>query len=226
MEIDKLLRVNSNVQIALKNPEHKEDEGLGQSLIQAVYDKSFLIMVPIIKGHVLYLTKGDEVIVSINADNARYSFESVVLNKKKEADIKYLELKKPLKFVSSNRRKHFRIKILKSINYQIITDEDLNGWENIEPVKEASMIDLSGQGLNFLLNVPLARNVTMVLKIHLDDTDIFIKLLGKVVRNEERDGSYKIGVNFENISERQQDQIVRYVFYTMRKRISVMRDSQ
>lgn len=224
MEIDKLLRVNGNVLISLRNAEHKEEEGQGRSIIQAVYDKSFLIMIPIVEGHALYLAKGDAVIVTTNVDNARYSFESVVLNKKKEAGIKYIELKKPSKLVSSNRRKHFRVDFMESINYQIITKEDLNGWESIEPINEASLVDLSGQGLSFLLNVPLARDAMLVLKIHLEDTDVFVKLLGKVVRTEETSGFYKIGVNFEEISERRQDQIVRYIFYTMRKRIQVMRD--
>lgn len=225
MDIDKILRVNSNVQIALLNPVHKEDEAMGHSLIQAVYDQSFLIMVPIIKGHILYLTEGDQVMVTINVDNARYSFESVVLGKKEKADIKYLELKKPIKLGSSNRRDFYRIEILQPINYQIINEEALNNWENIEPTKKTFMLDLSGQGLSFLLNVPLARDTRLVLKIFLEDTDRFVKLLGKVVRNEEFDGSYKIGVSFENISEIQQDQIVKYVFYTSRKQIQTMKDS-
>lgn len=224
MNIDKLFQINSHVEVAKLYAENKEDEGLGQSLIQDIYDDSFLMMVPTIDGHILYLTQGDEVMIWLKVDNTRYAFESVVLNEKVESDITYLELQKPQKLVPSNRRNFVRIKTLLSINYQIIKNEEINNWEKIEPHDEASIIDLSGQGLGLALKLPLPKDVMMVLRIRLEHNNVVVKVLGKVVRSEKHAGLYKIGAKFENISERQQDQVMKYVCYILRKHIQTMRN--
>jgi len=224
MDIEKLFKVNSRVEVANLGAENKEDEGAGQSLIQDVNDASFSILVPTLNGHTLYLTDGDGVMVWLKVNNARYAFESVVLNKKQKDDVKYLELQKPQKLVSSDRRNFVRIKTLLSANYQIISNKEIDNWESIEPFKRVSLIDLSGQGLSLALNLPLLKDVMMVLSIRLENMNVVVRLLGKVVRCEKQGSAYKVGVEFENISERQQDQVVKYVFYMLRKQIQSKRD--
>ncbi len=224
MDINKLFRINTRVEIAILYADKKEDEGLGQSLIQDISDDSFLILVPTLNSHAVYLADGDEVMVWLKVNNAHFTFESVVLNKKEQDDIKYVELQKPRKLISSDRRNFVRIKTLLSVNYRIISNKEIDNWENIEPFRAASLIDLSGQGLSLALNLPLLKGVKMVLSIRLENLNVVVKALGKVVRSEKNATGYKVGLEFKNISERQQDQVVKYVFYTLRKQIQIMKD--
>jgi c-di-GMP-binding flagellar brake protein YcgR len=224
MDVNKLFKINTRVEVAILYGDNKEDEGLGQSLIQDVYDNTFLIMVPTLNGHAVYLTDGDEVMVWLKINNARYAFESVVLNKKEQDNIKYLELQKPQKLVSSNRRNFVRIETPLSVYYQIISDDEINDWEKIEPFRAASLIDLSGQGLSLSINQLLPRDAIMVLSIRLENLNVVVRALGKVVRIEKNAGTYKVGLEFKNIAEREQDQVVKYVFYTLRKQIQTMKD--
>jgi len=224
MNIERVLQVNRKVEITVING--RTDTDWGQSLIQELYNDSFSIMVPVRVGHTVYLEKGDEVMVSILSDDARYSFKSEVIDKRKEAGIRYVLLKKPLKLTTSERRNLVRAKTLLSIKYIIIQKEEEKHWESIEPVNVASVIDLSGRGISLSLNQPLATDISVVLSIPLEINNIqaTIKLFGKVVRCEQNNGFYRIGLKFENINEKQEDLIMRYVFYALRKYIQVSRD--
>ena len=224
MDINKLFRINTRVEVAILYADNQEDDGLGQSLIQDISDDSFLILVPTLNGHAVYLAEGDEVMVWLKVNNARFAFESVVLSKKEQDDIQYVELQKPRKLISSDRRNFVRIKTLLSVNYRIISNEEIDNWENIEPFRAASLIDLSGQGLSLALNLPLLKGVKMVLSIRLENLNVVVKALGKVVRSEKNATGYKVGLEFENISERQQDQVVKYVFSTLRRQMQIMKD--
>ena len=224
MDISKLFRINTQVEVAILYADNQEDEGLGQSLIQDIYDDSFLILVPTLNGQAVYFAAGDEVMVWLKVKNARFAFKSVVLNKKEQDDIKYVELQKPQKLVSSDRRNFVRIKTLLLVNYRIISNEEIDNWENIEPFRAAPLIDLSGQGLSLALNLPLLKGVKLVLSIRLENLNVVVKALGKVVRSEKNATGYKVGIEFENISERKQDQVVKYVFYTLRKQMQIMKD--
>lgn len=224
IDIEKLFKVNSRVEIAKLRTDNAEDEGLGQSLIQEIEDENFLVLIPTIKGRDYFLTEGDPVMVWLKVNNARYAFESVVVDKRYKNDIKYLVLQKPINLVSSDRRNFVRIKTMLTANYQIISREEADDWENIEPFKRAPLIDMSGQGLSLDLNLPLLKEVLMVLGIRLEYLNVELKLLGRVIRCEKRGGSYKVGIQFENINERQQDMVVKYVFYILRKQIQTMRE--
>lgn len=224
MNIDKILQVNTRVEVAKLYPGNEESVTAGMSLIQEIYNDSILIMVPIQNRHVLYLTQGDEVIVWVTVDNARYAFKSMVLDKTKEADIRYIVLKKPQKVTTSERRNFVRLKKLLPIKYEIITDETKNNWQNIVPARKTFMLDISGKGISLSFEKALLKDVLMVLAIPLEINDITLKVLGKVVRSEKSDDYYKLGINFINISEKQEDLIMKYVFANLRKYIQTNRD--
>lgn len=226
MSNEQILLVNSKVEIALLNHQPEEDQVLGQSLIQEVNHDSFSIMVPIKEGHTLYLTKGDEVIVSISVDNSRYTFQSEVLDKKKEANIALVVLKNPDRIIASERRDLVRIKTLLPTRYELLNHVNLSNWEDIEPLKEGYITDLSGNGLSLSLEGPLVKNAIVLLSMHLEmkNVNINTKLLGEVVRCEKADNHYRIGVKFDTITDRQQGLIINFVCHNLRRQIQIYRD--
>jgi c-di-GMP-binding flagellar brake protein YcgR len=215
-----VLQVNNKIEIALAND---EDLIFGKSLIQEVLDDSFSIMVPIHNGHGLYFKIDDEVIVSLLINNVRYSFKTTVLKKTREFDLKLLVLKMPQKFETADRRTLVRIKTLLPIKYKIIGPTQQVTWEDIEPEKEAYLTDLSGKGLSLSMEKAQFRDVIMVLSLHLGN-DTEMKLLGEVVRCEQINKRYRIGLEFIDITERQEDLIISYVFQCLRKTMKLSRD--
>lgn len=221
MNIKQVLQVHRKVEIKIINSQTDADVIIGQSLIQELHN-DLIIMVPMKD----VLETGDKVMVSILSDDSRYTFKSEVTDIKIEAGIKYIWLEKPHKLTTSERRNLVRTKTLLPIKYIIIQKEEENHWEKSEPIKTASIIDLSGRGISLLLNQPLTEDILVVLSIPIEINDIkkSLKLLGKVVRCEQNNGLFRIGIKFEKITENQEDLIMRYVFYTLRRYIQVARD--
>lgn len=217
---ENVLQVNNKIEIALAND---EDPIFGQSLIQEVFDDSFSIMVPIHNGHALYFKIDDDVLVSMLINNVRYSFKTTVLNKTREFDLKLLVLKMPQKLETADRRTLVRIKTLLPIKYKIIARTQQDIWENIEPEKEAYLTDLSGKGLSLSMEKAQLRDAIMVLSLHLGN-DTEMKLLGEVVRCEQINKRYRIGLEFIDITERQEDLIISYVFQCLRMTMKLGRD--
>lgn len=218
------LKVNSKIEVALVND---ENQVFSHSLIQEVLDESFAIMIPVHDGHTLYLDAGDDVIVSILTDKARYAFKTEVISKKMESDIKLVVLKMPKKIDTADRRNLVRIKTLLPVKYEIIENDQMANWEKNEPTKDAFITDLSGKGLSLSFKRPLSMDVIMVLSIHLktDNIDMNVKLLGEVVRCEQTiNKRYQIGVQFLKITSRQEDMIIKYVFHCLRRSIQLNRD--
>jgi c-di-GMP-binding flagellar brake protein YcgR len=138
--IEKALKINSKIEIAIVNDE--ESPSFAQSLIQEVSNDSFSIMVPMHNGHALYLAEGDEVVVSLLFNSIRYSYKTKVLGKKKEREINLVVLKNPQQLTTSDRRNLVRIKTLLPIKYEIINYSNIDKWENIVPSNEAYITDL------------------------------------------------------------------------------------
>lgn len=225
MTLENGLKVNSRIEVALAND---ENQIFGHSLIQEVLDESFSIMIPVYDGHTLYLNAGDDVIVSLLINKARYAFKTEVISKKMESDIKLAVLKMPKKIATADRRNLVRIKTLLPVKYEILEEkEQMGNLENIELSKEAFITDISGKGLSLSLKKPLSMDVIMVLSIHLktDNINANVKLLGEVVRCEQNiNRRYQIGVQFLKITPRQEDLIIKYVFHCLRRSIQLNRD--
>lgn len=226
MNIEKILQINRKVEVTIVDGQSDENQILAQSVIQEIYNDSFLIMVPMKDGHSFYLAKGDKVVISIVYGKARYSFKSIVLDKKEELGIKYVLLKKPDKLATFERRNFVRVKTLLSIKYAEIENEEEKSWESIEPSIGASAIDLSGAGVNLSINQSLPKNKLLILSIPIEmkEINVTMKLLGKVIRSEKKDDLYRVGVKFHNITEKQENLIIRYVYYILRKYIQIYRD--
>lgn len=217
------LEINSKIEVALVD---EENQIFGHSLIQEVHDDTFSIMIPVHDGHPLFFEIGNEVMISILINSVRYTFKTEVLSKKKASNINLVVLRMPTKLETADRRNLVRIKTLLPVKYEVLGKVHLENWEKIELTKAAYITDLSGKGLSISLNHPLSRGILMVLSMYLEAGNVYknIKLLGEVVRSEQNQKGYRIGVKFLNITLRQEDLIVNYVFHCLRKSIQLNRD--
>jgi len=165
MRIKKVLQVNNNLEVELRNFKVGKERMKGKSLIQEVYDNSFSIMVPVNERYSLYLYQGDEVLVSIFTNTTGYIFHSEVLVHKSEKGIPLVILKKPQEVEAHERRQLVRVETWLLVNYEIILPEEKSNWKCIEPSKEGYTVDLSGGGLQLILSWPLSKEYLIILNI-------------------------------------------------------------
>ncbi|MDK2985150.1 MAG: hypothetical protein PWQ96_792 [Clostridia bacterium] len=222
MKKKEILKVNSKIEIM-----SQDDDTIYKSLIQDIFDDSFLIGVPVYKRHKLNLHKGDIVNVTAFSGSSCFNFFSEVLGKREENGLSLYILKKPHKYKKIERRDFVRVEVALEVKYEIISDR--KNWEKVKPSQKAFSIDLSGGGVQLILPEDLPPHSLLVLEIpiDIDCTDITMKLLGQVVRSEEEKiadiSRFKTGIKFEDISERERDIIIRFVFSQMRKTLHLRR---
>ena len=214
------IQVNNKIEIALADEERLN---FGHSLIQQVFDDSFSIMIPIFEGNLVNYRIDDEVIVSVLINNVRYSFRTRVINKIRESNLSLLLLKMPQKLEPADRRTLVRIKTLLPIKYKMIESEQKSNWQHIEPDKEAYLTDLSGNGLSISMDKLLLSGELMVLNLKFGN-GTEMKVLGEVVRGEKINRQFRVGVMFKDMTERQEDLIISYVFQCLRKTIRLSRE--
>ncbi len=214
------IQVNNRIEVDLADDERKV---FGHSLIQEVFNDSFSIMTPIYEGHSLNYRINDEVIVSVLINNVRYSFKTTVINIVKDINLRLLVLEMPRELQPADRRNLVRIKTLLPIKYTIIDPEQLDTWRNFEPDNETYLTDLSGNGLSISLEKSLISGVLIVLNLNLGN-GTEMKILGEVVRCEKLNKQYRTGIKFKDITERQEDLIISYVFQCLRKIIKLSRE--
>jgi c-di-GMP-binding flagellar brake protein YcgR len=114
------------------------------------------------------------------------------------------------------RRTFYRLECLLDAEYGLhITDANN---ENPSFYKKAVVKNISGSGACIIVEDAVAKNILLDLDIHFDYGDI--KMVCKVVRTAVIESSkgrkHELGVHFTEISPKERDIIIRYVFEQQR----------
>lgn len=207
----KVLVVNRKVEVS------RNDEELSyKSLIQEVGKETFSIQVPSGHGQVLNLHVNDQVQVRVWGEQEQFLFSTGVVGKKKDRVPLYI-LQKPKQVKRIQLRNFVRVKVALEVSYQLITQEEREHYQIVEPEKKALTIDLSGGGVQLMVREEMEQDSFLVLSLGIPQKGgcFPIKLLGRVRRCEKSPhdpNGYLVGVAFEDIWEREQDRIVEFVF--------------
>lgn len=216
MKANDILQINSKIELL-----RQHDDTVYKSLIEDVWEGVFLIGAPVHKRHQLVLHKGDILTMTTFSGSACFNFVSEVLGTKQEKGLLLYIIKKPQKFEKLERRNFVRVEVALEVSYEIITDQ--KNWDKIELSQKAFSIDLSGGGIQIMLprELPGSSLVALNLPIDVDGSDTALRLLGRVVRIEEKNingtARFKTGIKFEEISEREMDIIIKFIFSQIRK---------
>lgn len=218
----KALEVNNKIEVKVDR-----DTSIYNSRITEVDQETFSIQIPEVKRIRLHLAKGDEVEITIFTDTTLYRFRTVVLGMKAENDIGMYVLKINPKMKKIERRNFFRIEICLDIEYDVIKTDERRIWHTIKPTSQASTCDLSGGGMKLSVDKELSEDTLLVIRLTICDDDndeTEIKALARVVRSFPRDvldteEKYVLGVKLEEIQESQREELIKYIFCMMRKKM-------
>lgn len=204
----------------------KEEESLVyQAAVQDIQPTYFAVGIPMVRRIPLRLKKGEEILVTAYAPDARYTFETKVLGRKKDVIPLYL-LAWPLDFRREQRRQHIRVKVVLEVFFQVLRPGEeaqlpLLQVLTSESRKKALSVDLSGGGMQLLVReeIPAGSFLLLDFSLLLKGKEREFHLLGKVHRctaTEVRGArSFLAGVSFENITEQEREAIISFVFRKM-----------
>jgi c-di-GMP-binding flagellar brake protein YcgR len=206
IEINRHLRVTRAV---------GEEEWYASS-VQDLDKKTFCISIPTQGPRKLVLNIGETVKISFVAETSRCEFETSVVGRRHD-NIPLYELDLPNECKRIQLRGFVRIPVIIDVCYAKLPDAGQ------EPVfTKCSSLDLSGCGIRLLLKENFAEGTSLIIKfeISVKTRPEDVEVLGRVVRAmpEENVKGYQTAIQFEKISRRQQDLIVRFIYEKMSER--------
>lgn len=216
MQDCKFLTVNRKVDLLREGDSHHY-----KTLIQAIEEDNFAVAVPYHQGEMLLLRPGEKVTLKVICEQEQFVFAAEVLDRKKE-QIPMYYFAKPQEVTRVQLRDFVRVKVAIEIYYQVISQDDLENLDKLNPSTRALTVDLSGGGLLLATAEVLACGTLVYLNIPIDlgnrSQNVFV--VGKVKRfspANETQLKNLVGIQFENIPERDRDLIINFIFSKLRK---------
>lgn len=172
------------------------------------------IITPTLKNHQLVLRKGDKIQVKFFRDDSSYFFTTRVTGEVTDKD-NLCKLAYPGEINRVQQRMHVRLPVMLDVEYAQI-DTELSGGKEPAFAKGIS-VDISGGGMKLSVrqwvkdNTQLILRFTLPLKNKPEPMELKARVIRCIKTDPQRD-IYQLGLRFINIKNRQQDNIVRYVF--------------
>ncbi len=191
-------------------------------------DSIVRISMPFHEGRIVPLSVGDQYQMTIFSDRGIYASQFVVVHRLKEGNLFLadMEMQRPLKKVQ--RREFFRHDCRIPASYRMISEkEELGLEEEDSPIdwKKGVILDISGGGLRMVsehhetANQIIQIRFILELEGELREFIEFGKLIASI-RRENVANLYEQRVEFEQIGDKDREQIIRYIFDEERKKIS------
>lgn len=207
------LQANSKIEVKPQGDEKK----YYKSHIHGVKENLFLINPPYRGKDDLLLHKGDQVDVVLITDKEKYIFAARVVDR----------VTTPLQgYVLMVQGEAKRIQMREFVRVKVLLDVEIGEFLEEEGLDEviyvpATMVDLSGGGAGVVSNVPFGEGKQLILRfnISLRDEERRILVMTEVRRCHKMEdlNRYMVGVAFKGLSDRDQDQIIEYIFQKQRE---------
>lgn len=208
---DQSLEINQKIEIEIPEGPFR---GSYNSKVSNITEEKITVMAIYKREEVIPVSKGLEVKILYEGDSAFYSLTTEIIERIKEP-IPSLVLRHTDQIERIQRRRYFRVKINKDINYLVIKEH--KNEEDKPEFKDTTAIDLSGGGLLMVLDEDLEINDRLLFDLKIKEIDKLIE--GKIVRIKYNTDGYSktAGIEFVDIERKDRDKIISYLFNYQRK---------
>lgn len=194
-----------------------------KSNVQDITDKYIAISLPVANGAYASLIRGENIEIIYSDDKNVYSFYSTVIGRKKDKiPMILIAIPDEDKIRKIQRRKNFRVEIVKQVKYKIMGKEKItkallsSALKQLKEFSNGTMLDLSGGGTRITINEKLGKNDVIVIYLPIHDRNILIPCVCvRCVKNQS--GTYVCGFKFHEIDGNQRENIILYTFDIMRE---------
>lgn len=218
-KVASFLKDNAKIEVRLEGNKNK----YYKSIVHGVKGERFLIDPPYSGKDHLLLHLDDKVEVILLTDKEKYMFTATVVDRVQSPISGYV-LQAPEEAKRIQLRDFVRIKLALEVEWAELRD-GLTDHKELEELafKGAIMVDLGGGGAGLVTDVPIPEGTQILLRCSLVIRDVkrVMNIFSEVRRCYRMDdrNKYAIGIAFVGLSEREQDQIIEYVFLRQRKQL-------
>lgn len=199
------------------------DDKVYKSSIQDIGEDYIGISTAIANGKYAPLIRNEQITVIYYDENNLYGFNTSVIGRRMDK-IPIILLAMPKDIKKIQRRKFFRVSLLKNVEYlkvdQNISDSTFNRLiKNLEAFNKGLIIDLSGGGLKLKTKEEVKVEDRFIIKIPLEYENVFVISDCIRVFRDINTNLYVSGFSFFNIERNTQDKIIAYIFGIMREQM-------
>ncbi|MCR5691084.1 MAG: flagellar brake protein [Eubacterium sp.] len=177
------------------------------------------ISMPIYEGRVVPLEIDDEFSLLFFSKKGLYQCEAKVINRYAEKNIYMIEMEFITVLKKFQRREYYRLDCMVQVAFSI-EDDDKNIGEPIGGI----MFDLSGGGLRLRCKTAVkpGNRILVTLPLALEKGDRTRKIFMKIIACETIEagrGIYELRGEFEDLTEGEREDIIRFIFEEQRRRM-------
>jgi c-di-GMP-binding flagellar brake protein YcgR len=193
------------------------------SMIQELEAETVTISLPVLQGRYLLLQPGERVTVEFCPADAVYTFETVVVGRKKHGELSLLLLARPSAYKRKQRRELFRLPVVLPCSFRLRAAADPGGKSSKK--FGGKIKDLSGRGLKLSTSCPVKINDVLIVSFALPGNEEQCFTLQGTVRwcEESEERMITAGVEFTEVSPEQEEQIINYIFAQQRQSLRLLR---
>ena len=175
-------------------------------------DDLFLIHTPIRKSELIIFPNGTEFAVTYLVEKkGMVKFDAEVIEKVREGNMIFTRIKRTGDIVENQRRQFFRIES----NFDVSLKK-----QDSEEIEQTSSVDISAGGIKVYTDQKVELGDIIDTTFLLDGVKMYIET--KVVKRVRKDNSrnrWEISLEFLNLSEKEREHIIRFVFEKEREMI-------
>ena len=190
------------------------------------------ITMPMEKGRLILLPEGLEFIIVFYEENGMYECMARVKKRYKTGNIYVLVLELISSLQRHQRREFYRFDCMLEMSARQLLPEEIRAMETdlfFEPrgdlpVDKAMIADISGGGMRFFSNQIYEPGTLLhcTFSLEHDGKKMEIEVINKVLRFQkqetgERKGAYEYRSQFQNLSERVRENIIKWIFEEERR---------
>lgn len=213
----KELKIGTRLELELESTYEKRGHAYVSQLLEPIKGNHFVVAAPIYEARLVYVPAESTIRVVFNHHiYGLLGFTAVVKKKENHGNIAVMIMQVTGEIESVQRRTFYRLDCLLDAEYRLHTDS--KNTDKQEDYKSTIIKNISGSGACIILDENVKRNTTLDLVIYLDYAEI--KTTCVVVRSTpqeiKREKKYELGVHFIEMSPKDTDLIVRFVFERQR----------
>ena len=187
-------------------------------LLEPVTEAGMIISAPIFESRHIFIPLNSKLRVAFfHRKYGLMGFNAVVSSREYRGNIATLCIKAQSELERIQRRKHYRLDCLLNSEYRILeasSDKPASG-----PLTKTMVKNISGSGACIVTEENVPKDTLIELFIYLNKT-AKVRAICSVLRNQEvevkKGVSYELGMYFAEISPKDQDQIIKYIFEQQR----------
>lgn len=210
--------IGSKLELVLdKNYYKQTDQPLVSQFEELFDDGEMEILTPIFEGRLFFITRNTKVDVIYESGGQLYKFGAIVVGHRTSGNLSYMRIKPVSEKQRFQRRNFFRFKCIEKVEYRIYQNENTPA-EGRGDYKDSITRDISGGGICLLTKEKPNRGWFVEGNLYIGQKIHFIGSIVRVadIRNK-GEYSYEAGIEFVNISERDREKVISYIFDSQRK---------